>query len=123
MAKQKFTRIVTPNMLETMIEYTLISNIVDRICKMTTKPLEYSRDPTFLNPLKNLLQIRTWGTKWKMQIDKTIEWAGWRWANAKINKESLALLKENVNIPKEDMEDYHWVMFTHAMKFFQERAN
>jgi hypothetical protein len=86
---------------------------------MTTKPLEYSRDPTFLNPLKNLLQIRTWGTKWKMQIDKTIESVAWRWANLEINKESLALLKETINIPKEDMEDYHWKMFTHAMKFFQ----
>jgi hypothetical protein len=46
MAKRKFTRMVTPNTLETMIEYTLISNILDRICKMTTKPLEYPRDPT-----------------------------------------------------------------------------
>jgi hypothetical protein len=40
--------------------------------------------------------------------------------NAKIDKESLALLKEIINILKEDMEDYHWVMFTHAMDFFQE---
>jgi hypothetical protein len=31
----------------------------------------------------------------------------WRWVNAKIDKESLALLKEIVNIPKEDMENYH----------------
>jgi hypothetical protein len=47
----------------------------------------------------------------------------WRWAKAKIDKESFALLKETVNIPKEDMEDYHWVMFTHAMEFFQECAS
>jgi hypothetical protein len=32
----------------------------------------------------------------------------------KIDKESFELLKQIVNIPKEDMEDYHWVMFTHA---------
>ncbi len=32
---------------------------------MTTKPLEYPRVPTLLDPLKNLLKIRTWGTKWK----------------------------------------------------------
>jgi hypothetical protein len=32
---------------------------------------------------------------------------GWQWVNAKINKESLALLKQIINIPKEDMEDYH----------------
>jgi hypothetical protein len=91
MAKRKFTRMITPNTLETMIEYTLISNILDRICKMTTKPLECPRDPARLNPLKNLLKIRTWGTKWRRQIDKTIEWVAWQWVNVKINKESLAL--------------------------------
>jgi hypothetical protein len=46
MAKGKFTGMVTPNTLETMIEYTLISSILDRICKMTTKALEYPIDPT-----------------------------------------------------------------------------
>jgi hypothetical protein len=48
-----------------MIEYTLISSILDKICEMTTKSLEYPRDPTLLNPFKNLLKIKTWGTKWK----------------------------------------------------------
>jgi hypothetical protein len=33
------------------------------------------------------------------------------------------LLKQIVNITKEDMEDYHWAMFTHAMDFFQEWAS
>ncbi len=98
---------VTPNILETMIEYTLISSILNRICKMTTKPLEYPRDPTLLKPFKNLLEIKTWGTKLKRQFDKTIKWAAWRWANAKIDKKSFALFKEIVNILKEDMEDYH----------------
>jgi hypothetical protein len=32
-------------------------------------------------------------------------------------------LKEIINIPKEDMEDYHWVMFTHVLEFFQEQAS
>ncbi len=73
---------VTPNTLETMIEYTLLSNILDRICEMTTKPSEYPRDPTLLEPLKNLLE-------------------------------------EIVNILKEDMENYHWATFTHAMEFFK----
>jgi hypothetical protein len=40
----------------------------------------------------------------------------------KINKENLALLKQIVNISKEDMEDYHQVMFTHAMDFFQKQV-
>ncbi len=105
---------------KTMIEYTLISSKLDRICKMTTKPLEYPRDPTLLDPLKNLLEIRIWGTKWKRQIDKTTKWAAWGWTNAKIDKESLTLFKEIVNIPNENMEDYHWAMFTHATEFFQE---
>jgi len=43
--------------------------------------------------------------------------------NAKIDKESPTLLKQTINITKEDMEDYHWVMFTHAMDFFQEWAS
>jgi hypothetical protein len=33
--------------------------------------------------------------------------ATWRWANVNINKKKIALLKQTVNIPKEDMEDYH----------------
>ncbi len=41
----------------------------------------------------------------------------------KIDKENLALLKETINIPKEDMEDYYWVMFTHAMNFFQRHVS
>ncbi len=41
----------------------------------------------------------------------------------KIDKENLALLKQNVHISKEDMEDYNLVMFTHAMDFFKECAS
>ncbi len=68
---------VTLNTLETMIEYTLILGIFDRICEMTTKLLEYLRDLTLLNPLKNLLEMRTWGIEWKRKIEKTIEWVAW----------------------------------------------
>jgi hypothetical protein len=66
MAKRKFT-MITPNTLETMIEYTLISSILDRICEMIKIPLEYPRDPTLLNPLKQLLEIRMWGLEWTKQ--------------------------------------------------------
>ncbi len=114
---------VTPNTLETMIEYTLILTILNKICKMIKTPLEYPRNPTLLNPFKQLPKIRTWGMEWKKQIDKTNEWATWRWANAKIDKESFTLLKQTINISNEDMEDYHWAMFTHAMNFFQKRAS
>jgi hypothetical protein len=54
-----------------MIEYTLISNILDKICEMTKKSLEYPIDDTRLDPLRHLLEIKTWGTKWKRVIDKT----------------------------------------------------
>jgi hypothetical protein len=54
--------IFTLNTLELMIEYTLISSILDIICEMT---LGYST---------SLLEIRIWGTKWKRTIDKTDEW-------------------------------------------------
>jgi len=52
MAKRKFIAMVTPNTLETMIEYILISSILDRICKTIKTPLQYPRDPTLLDPLK-----------------------------------------------------------------------
>jgi hypothetical protein len=87
------------------------------------KTFRISKRSTLLDPLKNLLEIRTWGTKWRRKIDKTIEWVAWQWVNAKIDKESLGLFKETINILKEDMEDYHWAMFTHAMEFFQKCAN
>jgi hypothetical protein len=60
-----------------------------------------------LDPLRQLLEIRTWWLKWKKKIDKTNEWAAWWWVNVKIDKESLTLLKQTINITKEDMEDYH----------------
>jgi hypothetical protein len=68
----KLTPNVTPNTLESMIKYTLLSNIADKICEMIKKSLKYLRDDTKLDPLEHLLEIRTWGTKWKRVIDKTI---------------------------------------------------
>jgi hypothetical protein len=44
MAKRKWSSTITSNMLEFMIEYTLNSNILERICKMTKSPLEYPRE-------------------------------------------------------------------------------
>ncbi len=62
MARGKLPPIFTPNMLESTIEYTLILNILDRICEMTTKPCKCPRNDTWLLPLQNLLEIETWGT-------------------------------------------------------------
>jgi hypothetical protein len=76
MAKRKKSPIVTPNTLESIIEYMLFSSIIERFCKMTKKPLEYPRDNTRLNPLKHLLKIKTWGT-WEKIIDKTVKWVAW----------------------------------------------
>jgi hypothetical protein len=56
---------------------------------MTKKPFGYPRDNTKLDSLKHLLEIKTWVTKWKGVIDKTMEWVAWRWANGKFDKESF----------------------------------
>jgi hypothetical protein len=56
-------------------------------------------------------------------MEKTNELVAWQWASAKINKKILTLFKQTINITKEDMEDYHHAMFTHAMDFFQERVS
>jgi hypothetical protein len=121
--KKNLTPNVTPNILESMFEYKLISSILDRICEMTKKLLEYPRDDTRLNPLRYLLEIKTWGTKWKRVINKTNEWATLQWANAKIDKESLSLLKQITHISKEDIEDYNLAMFAHAIDFFKKHVN
>jgi hypothetical protein len=45
------TKCHKPNTLETMIEYTLILVILNRICEMTKNSLEHPKDDTKLNPL------------------------------------------------------------------------
>jgi len=52
MAKKKLSLIVKPNTLKSMIEYMLISIILNRIYEMTKKPLEYLKDNTKLDPLR-----------------------------------------------------------------------
>jgi hypothetical protein len=42
---------------------------------------------------------------------------------AKVDKKNITILKQTRNIPKVDMEDYHWAMFTHAMDFFIKHAS
>jgi hypothetical protein len=106
-----------------MIKYTSISSILERVCKMTKKPLEYPRDNTKLDPPRHLLKIKTWRTKWKRIIDKTLEWAAWQWANVKMDKENLSIMRQSVNIFKDDVEDYKLAVFTHVMDFFKEHAN
>jgi hypothetical protein len=61
MERRKLTPNVTPNILESTIEYTLMLNI-NRICEMTKKLLESPRNDTELNPLRHLFKIKTWGT-------------------------------------------------------------
>jgi hypothetical protein len=51
MAKRKLLPTITPHTLETTIEYMFISNILDRICEMTKKSLEYPKIDTKLDPL------------------------------------------------------------------------
>jgi hypothetical protein len=40
-----------------------------------------------------------------------------------MHKENIYIMKQSVNISKDDMEDYNLAMFTHAMDFFKERAS
>jgi 5'(3')-deoxyribonucleotidase len=40
-----------------------------------------------------------------------------------MDKKSLSIMKQIVNISKDDMEDYNLAMFTHAMDFFKECEN
>jgi hypothetical protein len=61
MARRKFSPIFTPNILESMIEYTLISSTLEKICEMTTKLWECQRDDSWLFPIQHSLKIRTWG--------------------------------------------------------------
>jgi hypothetical protein len=81
--------------------------------------LEYLRNDSRLIPLWPLLEIKTWGTKWEFVFDKTYEWVAWRWENVKIDKEIFTLFKQIINILKEDMEVYNWVMVKHAMDFLK----
>jgi hypothetical protein len=70
---RKSTPNVTPNILEPMIKYTSILNILNIIYEMTKKSLEYPRDDTKLNPFQHVLKIKTWGIGWKRVINKTNE--------------------------------------------------
>jgi hypothetical protein len=63
MARGRFPLIFTPNTLESMIEYTLISSIHDKICEMTTKPWECQRDDIQSLPLQHLLEIQNMGKR------------------------------------------------------------
>jgi hypothetical protein len=56
-----------------MIEYTLISSILDRICEMIIAPLEFPRDLTMLDPpqvvtrnqnMGNRMEKPNWQNKW-----------------------------------------------------------
>jgi hypothetical protein len=39
------------------------------------KPLEYPKDPTLIDPRKNLLEIKIWGIDWKRKFWQNI-WMG-----------------------------------------------
>jgi nucleoid DNA-binding protein len=41
----------------------------------------------------------------------------------KVDKEDISMLKQTINISKEDMEDYILAMFTHVMDFLREHAS
>jgi hypothetical protein len=63
MAKGKLPPIYIANTLELMIEYTLISSILDKICEMTTKPWEYPRIKHSIIPLLPSARNQNMGNK------------------------------------------------------------
>jgi len=73
-----------------------------------------------LTPLGICSKLEHGEQKWKKVINKIVEWVAWQLANVKMDKENLFIMRQNVNISKDDMEDYNLVMFTHAMDFFKE---
>jgi len=53
MARGKLPPNLTPNTLDSMIDYTLISSLLDKICEMTTKPCECQKDDNWLFPFEH----------------------------------------------------------------------
>jgi hypothetical protein len=43
--------------------------------------------------------------------------------DCKNKQRNISLVKQTINISKENVEDYKLAMFTHAMNLFKERAN
>ncbi len=72
--------------------------------------------PTFVGNqnMKNIMEKANW---------QNISMGGVVMGKCEDKQKSLALLKQIVNILKEDMEDYNWAMFTRAMDFFKECAS
>jgi len=61
MVRRKFSPIFTLNTLESMIEYTLISKILEKICEMSTNPWECERDDNWLLLFHHLLELEHGG--------------------------------------------------------------
>jgi hypothetical protein len=49
-----------------------------------------------------------------------MDWVLWKWANTKMDKDNFFIMKQNMNISKDDIGDYNLAIFTHAMDFFKE---
>ncbi len=60
-----------------MVEYTLISSILNKICEMTKKKLEYPRNDTILDPLQHFSKSKHGELGMKRVIDKINEWVAW----------------------------------------------
>ncbi len=100
MVKRKFTAMVTPNTYDWIhfnLKHTRQNMWNDKNAFGISKRSHLTRPPQAVVKNQN-----TW-----IRMEKTNEWVTWHWVNAKINKESFALFKQIVNIPKENMEDYH----------------
>ncbi len=116
MAKRKLSPTIRPNTLESMIEYILVSSIFKKIYEMTKKPSKYPRDNTKFPH----------AFAWNQHMGNIMEENNWQnggMGGIVMDKENIFIMKQSVNISKDDMEEYNLVMFTHAMDFFKERAS
>ncbi len=72
--KYFWTSIATPKNLG-IYDWIYVNCILNRICEMTKKTLGILGNDTGLIPLLPLLEIKTWGTKWKKGFWQNI-WMG-----------------------------------------------
>ncbi len=78
MGRRKLTPNVTLNTLESMIEYTLISSILDKICEITKKKRWNIHEMIlYQTPSGIFSKLKHGELGMKRVIDKINEWAAW----------------------------------------------
>ncbi len=82
------------------------------------KTLGMSKKWCLVTPPLAFVENQNMGNKMEKNNWQNIWMGGLAMGECEDRLKSLAILKQIVNIPNKDMENYHWVMFTHAIIFF-----